>query len=400
MAWPLTSMLAIQALVSAAALTVPVFAVVAAADLGLPARWVGAYVGLIYAGAMFSSVLGGVLVLRFGAVGVSQVCLLLAAASLSLTATAWLPAVVVATLVMGAAYGPPTPASSHILARHTPDRFMPLVFSIKQTGVPLGGALAGMMVPPLVLAYGWRGAAIAVAALCVLTAVLLQPLRAGLDADREPGRRLGANPMAPLRRVLADRVLRRLAFLSFLYSSVQMSFIAYLVTYLVEAVELDLIVAGMIFAGAQTAGVFGRVLWGALTGVVGSARMMLVIIGFLSAAGALATASFAPNWPPGAIFAVAVLFGTTAIGWNGVFLAEFARLCPPGQAGLLTGGSGFITFGGVVVTPPLFGAWVGFSGSYSSAFIILGIVAVLGAVLMLRTPVAGDRSMSGGVTGT
>lgn len=388
-------MLTIQALVSAAALTVPVFAVVAAADLGLPARWVGAYVGLIYVGAMFSSVLGGTLVLRFGAVRVSQVCLLLAATSLSLTATAWLPAVVFSTLVMGIAYGPPTPASSHILARLTPRRFMPLVFSIKQTGVPLGGALAGVMVPPLVLAYGWRAASITVAALCVLTAIGLAPFRARLDADREPGRRFGANPMSPLRRVLADRVLRRLAFLSFLYSSVQMSFIAYLVTYLVEAVKLDLIVAGMIFAAAQTAGVFGRVLWGALTGVVGSARMMLAIIGFLSAAGALATASFAPDWPPGAIFAVAVMFGTTAIGWNGVFLAEFARLCPPGQAGLLTGGAGFITFGGVVVTPPLFGAWVGFSGSYPSAFVILGIVAVLGAVLMILTPVTGDRGMSG-----
>jgi multisubunit Na+/H+ antiporter MnhE subunit len=62
----------------------------------------------------------------------------------------------------------------------------------------------------------------------------------------------------------------------------------------------------------------------------------------------------------------------------------------------LTGGSGFITFGGVMVTPPLFGAWVGFSGSYSSAFIILGVLAVLGAVLMMRTPVTGDRGVAGG----
>ncbi len=215
-AWPLTSLLAIQALVSAAALTVPVFAVVAAADLGVPARWVGAYVGLIYVGAMFSSVLCGIYVLRFGAVRVSQVCLLLAAASLSLTATAWLPAVVLSTLVMGIGYGPPTPASSHILARHTPVRFMPLVFSIKQTGVPLGGVLAGVIVPPLVLAFGWRAASIAVAALCLLMAIGLAPLRAGLDADREPGRRLVGNPMSPLRLVLADRVLRRWAFLSFL----------------------------------------------------------------------------------------------------------------------------------------------------------------------------------------
>ena len=42
-------------------------------------------------------------------------------------------------LLIGIAYGPSPVASSHILARLTPPAWMNLVFSAKQTGVPIGG---------------------------------------------------------------------------------------------------------------------------------------------------------------------------------------------------------------------------------------------------------------------
>ena len=42
---------------------------------------------------------------------------------------------------------------------------------------------------------------------------------------------------------------------------------------------------------------------------------------------------------------------SSAIGWNGVQLSELARRAPPGAAGIVTGASGFITFGGVMVGP-------------------------------------------------
>ena len=47
-------------------------------------------------------------------------------------------------------------------------------------------------------------------------------------------------------------------------------------------------------------------------------------------------------------------FGATAVGWNGVFLAEIASLAPRERISDATGGSAFFTFLGVVVTPPLF----------------------------------------------
>ena len=51
----------------------------------------------------------------------------------------------------------------------------------------------------------------------------------------------------------------------------------------------------------------------------------------------------APSWPSRRCCRVCVLFGTTAIGWNGVQLSEVARHAPWGQEGSITGAAGFVT---------------------------------------------------------
>ena len=58
---------------------------------------------------------------------------------------------------------------------------MALTFSIKQTGVPLGAALAGALLPLITAGHGWRAAIWAVAGSGVLIALLAQPTRAALD---------------------------------------------------------------------------------------------------------------------------------------------------------------------------------------------------------------------------
>lgn len=381
--WPLTATLLAQVLASWANLTVPVFAVRFAADIGVPASWIGLYVSVTYFASMTSGVMGSPFIIRYGAIRVLQICLLLCAASLALLTTASLGVTVLCAIILGLGYGPTTPASSHVLSAQTPAKFMPLIFSIKQTGVPLGGVLAGVIVPAVVLAYGWQGAALIVAALCVVTVFILQPLRGSLDAARKPRQPLLVNPLRSILLVWRTGALRRLSLLSMAYSAVQMSLLSYLVTYLVEAIRRDLVTAGLVLAAAQIAGVGGRILWGALAGLVLPARHVLMLLGLLMAAAGVVMALVAPGWPLVAIFAVAMIYGATAVAWNGVMLAELSRLAPPGQAVTATGGSLFFTFGGVMLGPTLFGAWVNAAGSYPSGFLILAALGVTGAACLL-----------------
>ena len=81
-----------------------------------------------------------------------------------------------------------TPASSHLLGRYSPPRYAPLVFSIKQTAVPAGLLLAGLLGPLLTGWSGWRAAFQFAAAACLAFAFALEPLRGEFDSDRVPER--------------------------------------------------------------------------------------------------------------------------------------------------------------------------------------------------------------------
>ena len=102
---------------------------------------------------------------------------------------------------------------------------------------------------------------------------------------------------------------------------------------------------------------------------------------------AILTAAFDSAWSLIAVSAVSMLFGATAIGWNGVYLAEVARLAPAGQAGVLTGGTLFFTYFGVVAGPPAFAALVSVTGSFATGYAAIGAVIVLvGFVLAFVRP--------------
>jgi MFS family permease len=382
----LAATLSVQAVVTMATLTVPVFAPAAAADIGLDPSNIGIFASIVYFGAMVSSLLSGGLAPRYGAIRVSQAGIAVVVVGMALTATASWQVMAASALMLGLGLGPATPASSHILARTTPAHLTSFVFSIKQTGVPLGGVLAGALVPLFVVNFGWRGAALAVAAICLACAVLIQPARRHFDTElRRDGAVFKGSVLGPLRLVLGLPELRRLAFASFVFAAIQQSFSVFLVTYLVTGLGMPFVKAGITLSIAQAAGVAGRVVWGALADWTGRPQLVLGGLGLAMTAAGLATSAFTTEWSYAAILTVCIVFGATAVAWNGVFLAEVARLAPDDQASRATGGVLFFTFFGVVAAPPVFGTIAALTGSYGYGFIVLSVLTgIFGVVLVVH----------------
>jgi len=111
---------------------------------------------------------------------------------------------------------------------------------------------------------------------------------------------------------------------------------------------------------------------------------MLALLAGVMAASSVATALLQPGMPAVVVIAVLVVFGASAIGWNGVYLAEVARQAPAGMAGAATGGTLAITFLGVVLGPPLFGAVSAGFGSYRAGYAVLAVPLVVCAALLAR----------------
>jgi predicted MFS family arabinose efflux permease len=391
----LAATLAIQIYTSLVATAAAVLAPEIAQSFAIAPKWIGVYVSLIYVGAMFASLACGGFIERFGAIRVSQACVILCVAGavgVALAPDRAVALLVVAALVVGVGYGPITPASSHVLIRTATPGRVALTFSIKQTGVPAGAALAGAILPGLALAFGWRRAFIAVAVAGLVVAAVAQSVRGTLDADRA-ARRQGFSParvLAPLAIVFRSRALVELTAIAFLYAATQVCLTSFLVVYLTEELGWTLVAAGFALTVTTLGGVVGRVLWGFVADRLSSPRRVLGTLGVVACACSLALASAGGAWPTSALVAVAALFGGTAIGWNGVQLSEVARLAPAGAAGAITGASGFVSFSGVVVGPPVFALLSALPGGYRTGFVVFGMLSGLAGVALLlrRRPVA------------
>lgn len=160
----------------------------------------------------------------------------------------------------------------------------------------------------------------------------------------------------------------------------------YLVIFLTESFALTLVLAGFVMAVSQVASVLGRLAWGVVADRLLRRRSMLGLLGLGMAASAFATLAAGPGWPAWLLFLFASVFGATAVGWNGVFLAEVARIAGVERASRATGGCLFFTFLGVVVTPPLFNLVHALSGNYAIAYAVFGVPALLaGLQLTVRT---------------
>jgi MFS family permease len=365
--------LLVQAVAVLAVLAPTVIAPAIVSALGLPNSAIGIYISLIYMSAVCSALYSGTLISKWGPIRVSQAGLLLCGIGLGLSTTGVVALGLVGAVIVGLGYGPITPASSHILIRTTPRHRLSIVFSIKQTGVPVGGIAAGLLIPPQQLSFGWVWALVSASAACVVMALIAQLVRAGLDTDRghTTKQSLIASLLQPIRLVAADRQLRVLAACSFAFAGVQLSLTTYLCSYLNLSLGWSLLAAGVALSVTQAAGMAGRIIWGAIADAGLGARRTLILLNAVMIVSCVGTAMFGSEMPRFWIFAILIVFGASAVGWNGVFLGHIARLAPEGKASLVTGGALAFTFFGTVFWAPLFGLLADATASYRVSFLAL-----------------------------
>lgn len=376
--------MAVQALASMSAILPSAIAPELAAAHDVPGSLIGFQVSCIYIGAMATSVVGGAIVLRYGALRCCQLALLLAAMGGLMTAVPHLLAVGVGAFFVGLGYGLTNPPSSHMLMKVTNEKNRNLVFSIKQTGVPLGGVLAGLAGPPLALAFGWQMALISGAGVALLLMIMISPYRRHWDQDRDRTASLRTNPLRDAKIVWKHGGLRAVSLAAFSFSAMQVAISTFTVTLLVSDMEFSLIEAGGVLAVLQVAGVVGRVLWGWLADRSQSPSGVLIAITLVTCVAAVTMALLDAGTPPLLVYLIFGTMGLTAVGWNGVYLAEIARLAPAGLIGSATGSSMVVTYAGVMMGPAAVAGLYLWVGSYTLTFAFFAVVPLVGLLFVVQ----------------
>ena len=384
---PLLVILTIQSVLTLGSYSIPVIASAAAADFGISASAVGGAVSIVYLTAMIVGLPSGIFIARFGAQRVFQMILLCTATGAVLISLAHPLWALLGAIVIGFSTAPMNPAGSHVLSRVSPPRWQPLIFSIKQCGTPAGGMLAGALLPPLIVAYGWRSALYVIPA-CVVCALLIsQVFGVGQKEPRRAGSGITLREVvSSLRFVWNDRLQRSHAFAGMVFAGSQLALATYLIVYLWRELGLPPELAGLIYATHHISGIAARILLGFVAGKWIATRTVLPLLAYIMAAGLVAVALSDESWPVWVFYGVAIVLGIGGNGWVGLFLSEIAILAPAGRAADATSGNQFFMYGGIVTGPAIGSLLLGATDSYPVLFLtIAAAVTLAGAGLSLVT---------------
>ncbi|MSP48203.1 MAG: MFS transporter [Alphaproteobacteria bacterium] len=385
----LAATLTMQTTAALATRVLPVLGPAVTAAAGVPAESIGHVAAAGALGTMWFLMSGSPLLARFGPIRLLQAGGVLGTLALVLATTGFWPLLLMAAFLIGVAYGPSPPAGSDILNRHAPSGHRSLVFSIKQSGVPLGGAMAGLLAPAAAGLWGWQTGLLTAAAVVGASVLAVQPLRAGLDAGRRRDEPAAPGTVFAFERLVAPfRALRlapgmpALTAAGFAFAMVQGAVFSFYVTFLTADLGFGLVAAGAAFALMQGVGVGSRVVVGWVADRIGSARRTLTLLALGSATMATVIAFHGADWPWPAVLAAAAVSGVAVSSWNGVYLAEVARIAPSARVGEATAGSSFFAFLAYAVSPSLCSVVIASTGSYRTAFLMVA-AAPLGAALLL-----------------
>lgn len=359
----------------------------------LPESWIGYYTSLMYAAAIAGSVstarlMTGLSVraLQLGSVVATGLGYALFSAVSADALGALLACLGI--VLMGFAYGVIVPSSSFVLAQSYSARMQPLVVSLRQTGVPVGTAMVALIAPYAAQHGGWHAVTWPVLALLGITFLLSLPglkTHGAIAAHLPPRQHL----LAAMRGALGESATRRLALVAGVYAMNQAGLTTYLVPGLFWLHGLSVGKAAGYLAVATMAGAGARIVFGITTARYGWANLHLALIGL-----ATGFAWLLLLWPQPSVLrltAGSMLLGMTAMGWNGILLAELGLAAPAGRTAEAVATGTSFAYLGVLVAPLVFVQLDHLLGSKTAALAGFAVLAVIAGTILLRAGAGHQR---------
>lgn len=375
-----------QMVVAMSNILLPTIAPKLAESLSVSPILIGYQVSLTFGAATLATLFGGNAVLRFGAARTTQLSMLCCGAGLLLFALPYVTAIALGSVFVGMSMGVLNSAAAHLLVTYTPPQRRNIMFSIKQTGVPVGGVITSLTAPAIAVHYGFHWSLLMIGVLIAALLIFIQSYRAQWDSDRGTAGRGEQAAFGGVPLVWRQESLRWISLVAMIFSGIQRCVLSFTVVYLVAEGSMSLVEAGVMLSVVQVGGSVSRICWGWLADRLGSSLTVLMIICLITIGSTLALVFFDPKWNKMLIYMLFFMIGVTAVGWNGVFHAEAARLSPSGMASVVAAGTTFFVFAGVLIGPAAFAAVYGGIGSYSNTFLLVtaSAVAAFGLLLMAQ----------------
>jgi len=344
---------------------------------------IGLLFGAFDLGAMLLFIPIGVLSDRWGERAVLAGGALFTAAATAgavLTRSFWPLAAVLA--VAGLGYGSGQTAGNKVVAQVFRTEGRGTAMGIRQSGLPLGGLLAAVVIPPLATAYGWRAAVGAVAAICAALGALCWVGLRGTPREESvstPRRAFAAG----IWEILRTPGVWRVTWVATVLVIAQFCYRDYVALFLVDRFGWSPRVAAGLLIMVNLGGMLGRLAWGAVSDLRYGGRRVPAFVACVGA-GAVFPLLLLGLRAPAAwleVAGIALVGGALLLGWNGLYSTLVTELAGQARGATAMGVSMTVLYVATISSPPLFG-WLIDTTSYAvgwSVLIGVMVVALVGA---------------------
>jgi sugar phosphate permease len=363
-----------QASFSATSVGLPALSPTLKSEYGLSLTQTGVVLGAVGIGMLFTLLPWGLVADRVDERWVIATGLTGASALLAVASTTDGFATVTATLIgVGALGASVNAASGRAIMAWFPSTELGLALGIRQTAIPIGGAIGAAVLPVLGSAGGTRVAFLFLGAACLTGALVAAVfIRGGAGGEPEVG---------DVTQPLHDRFMWLLGTGTGLFLLAQIGITGFVVLFLHEHRGLSKEAAGAVLAGIYVLAVAARICSGTISDRLGSRLGPLRTIGV---ALALCTAfvAAAVDAPLALLVPLFIVAGVLSMSWNGLAYAAAAEAAGPARTGAALGFQQTLLGVVVAAAPPVVAAVA--AESWRLAFFLAAAGPAVGVVILKR----------------
>jgi sugar phosphate permease len=362
-----------QASFSASSVGLPALGPALKSHYGLTLSETGVVLAAIGIGMLFTLLPWGLVADRVDERWVIATGLTGAAGALAAASATHGYAAVTATLVATGALGASVNAASgRAIMAWFPSSELGTALGIRQTAIPIGGALGALALPALASAGGTRLAFLFLAGACLAGAAIAAVfIRGGLQEEPEIG---------DVSRPLRDPRMWLLGTGTGLYLLAQIGLTAFVVLFLHQHHHVSGHAAGGVLAAIYVLAIAARIGSGRISDRLGSRlgplRTIGVALALFTAAVAVAT-----DAPLALLVPLFVVAGVLSMSWNGLAYASAAEMAGATRTGAALGFQQTLLGVVVAAAPPVIAAIA--THSWRAAFLVAAAGPAIG-VLILR----------------
>jgi MFS family permease len=282
---------------------------------------------------------------------------------------------------VGVWYGTAQPGGSSAIINWFPkNKNRGLAMGIRQTGIPLGGALASTVLPFFFYNYGLSSAKLTQAIVAIIGGIIF--LIFYKDHGMNVHRPQNYSFFEKINKIKKNSSLYPVFFIGISMISLQLIILAHLMSYLINTLNISLSISGTLLSVALIGGAIGRILlaWisdNLFNGDRSKPLQLTILLTVITLIILVYVLSYLPLW---GIYILCFVLGFLGVGWYSLFIVLMSEKADQDFIGLTVSFGLTLNQLFIVLAPSIFGLLVDYFNGYKIPFFLLILFISIGGI--------------------